>query len=149
MLKIAQIPPGIRLIVGCVEQLPLATGIFEFISMGYVLRYLPSMQGAFAEIHRVLKPGGRICILEISRPRSVLARAACAAHIRGVLPALARLLGRDHGASRLVDYLWETIKDSPTPNAVVCALENCGFVGVEHQLDFGIFSSYLAKKPAR
>jgi demethylmenaquinone methyltransferase / 2-methoxy-6-polyprenyl-1,4-benzoquinol methylase len=54
MLKTAQIPPGICLIVGCVEQLPLATGLFDFVSMGYVLRYLTCMEGAFAEIHRVL-----------------------------------------------------------------------------------------------
>ena len=149
MLKAAQVPAGSHRIIGCVEQLPLATGIFEFVCMGYVLRYLPRMEDAFAEIHRVLRPGGQICILEISRPHGLLVRAAWAAHIRGVLPVLTRLLGRAHDAPRLVDHLWDTIERSPKPDSVSRALENCGYTCVQHQLDLGIFSAYLAKKPDR
>jgi demethylmenaquinone methyltransferase/2-methoxy-6-polyprenyl-1,4-benzoquinol methylase len=141
MLKTAHVPQGGHLIIGCVEQLPLATGTFDFVSMRYVLRYLPGMAGVFAEIHRVLKPGGRTCILEISRPRNALVRAAWAAHIRGVLPVLARLLARDREAPRLVRCLRDTINGSPKPGAVVRALYDCGFAGVEPQLDLGIFSA--------
>jgi len=116
--------------------------------MGYVLRDLPSLDGAFAEIHRVLQPGGRTGILEIGPPRNALVRAAWAAHIRGVLPVLARAFACDREAPRLVQSLWDTLDASPKPGAVIRAVEDCGFASAEHLRDLGISSAYLAEKPA-
>jgi demethylmenaquinone methyltransferase/2-methoxy-6-polyprenyl-1,4-benzoquinol methylase len=148
MLCAGHITPGIHLIIGCVERLPLAAGSFDFVSMGYVLRYLRGVPGAFAELYRVLRPGGRVCILELSRPGNRMARLAWGVHIRGLLPVLARLGARGPETPHMVRYLWETIEESIAPAAVVRALEDCGFAAVEHQVDLGIFSAYLGQKPA-
>src|SRR5215203_4263367 len=68
MIAQAQALVGLTPVLGVGESLPFADRHFDFISMGYALRHLPDLRAAFAEFHRVLKPGGRLCMLEISRP---------------------------------------------------------------------------------
>lgn len=52
------------------ESLPFQNGSFDFLSMGYALRHVPDLETAFREYSRVLKPGGIVLLLEISRPKS-------------------------------------------------------------------------------
>ena len=52
------------------EALPFPDGRFEFLSMGYALRHVADLRSTFQEYHRVLAPGGRLLILEITPPRS-------------------------------------------------------------------------------
>lgn len=55
---------------GMAEHLPFSDGTFDFVLMGYALRHVSDLQHTFNEYWRVLKLGGRIVILEISRPNS-------------------------------------------------------------------------------
>jgi Methylase involved in ubiquinone/menaquinone biosynthesis len=72
MLRQAQKSLAIPLVQGIVEELPFATDHFDFLSMGYALRHVADLGVAFRQCLRVLKPGGRIMILEITPPRSAV-----------------------------------------------------------------------------
>src|SRR3954471_5610054 len=61
---------SVRVVMGRAEQLPLGDAQFDFLSMGYALRHISDLSKAFAEFHRVVRPGGTVCILEITPPRN-------------------------------------------------------------------------------
>jgi demethylmenaquinone methyltransferase/2-methoxy-6-polyprenyl-1,4-benzoquinol methylase len=84
---------GIPAILGIGEQLPIADNSVDFVSMGYALRHLYSLTTAFAEFHRVLKPGGRLCILEITRPRRLPLRMIVRGYMRWIVPTMTRMFG--------------------------------------------------------
>src|SRR5206468_4389471 len=79
---------GISAILGIGEQIPIASAQFDFLSLGYALRHLADLNRAFSEFLRVLRPGGRLCILEITSPRRRLGRALLRSYMRCVVPLL-------------------------------------------------------------
>jgi demethylmenaquinone methyltransferase/2-methoxy-6-polyprenyl-1,4-benzoquinol methylase len=129
------------------EELPLADGRFDFLSMGYALRHLSDLAVAFRQFHRVLKPGGRLCILEITRPPSRVLRTMIKAYMRGIVPALTRLTTRHADSQLLWEYYWDTIEQCVPVATVTAALEAAGFDQVRHHLELGMFSEYTARKP--
>src|SRR5271168_2452331 len=68
MLHSAKVPAGVEMLVGSAEAIPAAADSADFLCMGYALRHVSDLSAAFREFMRVLKPGGRICVLEITRP---------------------------------------------------------------------------------
>ena len=138
----------IRAVLGVAEELPLADGQFDFLSMGYALRHLSDLAVTFREFLRVLKPGGRLCILEISRPRTALRRAAIKAYMRWIVPAITRLVTRHADSQQLWQYYWDTIEACVPPETVTSALTAAGFADVTHRRELGLFSEYVARKPS-
>ena len=61
--------------------------------MGYALRHIGDLSLAFREFLRVLVPGGRVCLLEITLPEGRLSRVALKVYMRGVVPLMARVHG--------------------------------------------------------
>ena len=84
--------PGVQLVEGRAEAIPFPDASFDFLSMGYALRHIGDLSAAFSEFHRVLKPGGRLCLLEITKPEHAWSQALLKAYMRGVVPVLARLI---------------------------------------------------------
>jgi demethylmenaquinone methyltransferase/2-methoxy-6-polyprenyl-1,4-benzoquinol methylase len=76
---------------GQAERLPFPDGHFDALSFTYLLRYVDDRQATMAELARVLRPGGRIGMLEFGVPQSPSLRALWRVHTRHVLPALGRL----------------------------------------------------------
>jgi len=147
MLAHARENLGITTIIGIAEALPLETGRFDFVSMGYALRHVEDLAPAFAEFQRVLKPGGGLCILEITRPAGRIGRAALRAYM-GLLAGLLRVM--KPGSSRtseLWGYYWQTIDRCTPPGRVIEAVRAAGFVDVEHRVQLGLFSEYTARRP--
>src|SRR4051812_9562998 len=66
---------GVPLVQGRAEALPFADASFDFLSFGFALRHVDDVLTVFREFRRVLKPGGRLLMLEITRPESTFARA--------------------------------------------------------------------------
>jgi demethylmenaquinone methyltransferase/2-methoxy-6-polyprenyl-1,4-benzoquinol methylase len=146
MLAQARAALNATAVVGVGQSIPFASDAFDFVSMGYALRHLPDLRAAFAEFYRVLKPGGRACILEISRPTGRLSRLAMGAYFRGVLPVLARVVRTRPATRELWTYYWETIDGCVPPDAVVAALREAGFQIVSRHRNLGIFSEFVAVK---
>src|SRR5262245_25404623 len=65
MLAASKVPPASPRLAGSAERLPVSSASFDFVSMGYALRHVADLDAAFAEFFRVLRPGGRLALLEI------------------------------------------------------------------------------------
>jgi demethylmenaquinone methyltransferase/2-methoxy-6-polyprenyl-1,4-benzoquinol methylase len=146
MLMNAKVPPGVRLLQGRAEVIPFPSESFDFLSMGYALRHITDLSAAFREFHRVLKPGARICILEITPPRNRLAKMLLKTYMRGLVPFLGRLSARSGETARLWRYYWDTIEACVPAESVMATLQACGFNGVQRVVIQGIFSEYQAFK---
>lgn len=146
MMKNAQVPQGVKLVQGTAEQIPFPDNSFDFLSMGYAMRHISDLSVAFAEFHRVLKPGAQLCILEITTPEKPLQKMLVKGYFRTVVPALAKLATRNGGTSVLWRYYWDTIEACAAPKDVMRTLENAGFANVTRHVELGMFSEYRACK---
>lgn len=147
MMQSAKLPAGITLIEGRAEKIPLPDGEFDFLSMGYALRHISDLSVAFAEFNRVLKPGGKVCILEITPPKGKIASALAKWYFKNIVPGLAKLVAKDKDTSQLWRYYWDTIEACATPQSVMNTLVAAGFSNVIRHVDIGICSVYIAEKP--
>lgn len=147
MIQSAKLPAGVTVVEGRAEQIPLPDCGFDFLSMGYALRHISDLSVAFAEFHRVLKPGGSVCILEITPPKGKIAFVLTKWYIKYIVPIFARLLAKDKGTSQLWRYYWDTIEACAAPVRVMNTLTASGFINVRRHVDIGICSVYLADKP--
>ena len=138
--------PGVELLDGTAEALPVADASFDFVTMGYALRHIGDVGAAFREFHRVLKPGGSVLILEITRPASVAGTACLKAYMRGVVPLIARAVSRGKDTPELWRYFWDTIEACVPPQRVLDTLLDAGFTGVQRLVELGLFSEYRARK---
>lgn len=150
MMANAHLPEGASLFEGRAEAIPCGDAGFDFLSMGYALRHIDDLSLAFAEFYRVLKPGGRLCLLEITRPEGRWSRMLLKAYMRGAVPLLARLAGSSAETARLWRYYWDTIDACVPPAEVVAALEAAGFANAHRHVEtraLSILAEYQAVKP--
>jgi demethylmenaquinone methyltransferase/2-methoxy-6-polyprenyl-1,4-benzoquinol methylase len=148
MLREARRTLSIPLVQGTVEELPFADAHFDFLSMGYALRHMADLGVAFRECRRVLRPGGRVLILEITPPGSAFARRVFRVYFEKVLPRIARLTTGSAKAELLMKYYWDTIAQCVPPDTILSMLRSSGFVGVERRVRGGLLSEYVGLKPA-
>jgi demethylmenaquinone methyltransferase/2-methoxy-6-polyprenyl-1,4-benzoquinol methylase len=135
------------LLQGRGEQLPFADASFDMVSMGYALRHVPDLRALFAEYRRVLKPGGRVLVLEITQPRSSVARWLNRCYLRTIVPAVTRIGTRAVAASRMMDYFWETIESCVPPDVILDALRETGFPNAARKVTGGVLSEFFGEKP--
>jgi demethylmenaquinone methyltransferase/2-methoxy-6-polyprenyl-1,4-benzoquinol methylase len=136
---------GFALVRGRAEALPFADRAFDFLSLGYALRHVSDLVATFREFHRVLRPGGRLLLLEITPPEGRLARAALKAYMRGVVPWLSRAVARRPETPELYRYYWDTIEACAPPARIAEALQAAGFAGFDRVVKLGIFSELRAR----
>jgi demethylmenaquinone methyltransferase / 2-methoxy-6-polyprenyl-1,4-benzoquinol methylase len=148
MIRSAKLPDGVTVVEGRAERIPLPDAAYDFLSMGYALRHVSDMAVAFAEFNRVLAPGGKVCILEITPPKGKVGTALLKGYCKHAVPALAKLVAREKDTAQLWRYYWDTIETCAAPEEVMSTLQMAGFTNVRRNIDFGIFSTYLADKPA-
>ncbi len=146
MLGHAVVPLGLKLLVGSAESIPVASESADFLSMGYALRHVSDLPLAFSEFMRVLRPGGRICLLEITQPESTVSRAFLKTYLRGIVPIIAAMISRHSDMPELMRYYWETIAACVPPKVIMEELKAAGFVAVNRRVELGVFSEYQATK---
>ena len=126
-------------------NLPVAGETFSVATVGYGLRNVPDLPAALREIHRVLKPGGRLCSLDFDKPESAFIRAIYLGYLNIVGGALGWVLHRDPDTYR---YIPASIQRYPGARGVVELMQAAGFVNVRHVKVLGGFMAiHVAEKP--
>lgn len=147
MLEVAR-HRGVReTVVGVADALPFPDACFDAITMGYALRHVDDLDRVFREYLRVLRPGGRVVLLEMTRPRTAPGRAFFKVLLGGLVPAASTLFCGSRRAGELMRYFHETIEHCVEPAAIVDALDRAGFRQVRRRVELGVLSEYAAAKP--
>ncbi len=131
---------------GVAETLPFADDSFDFLSMGFALRHVSDLLVAFAEYKRVLKPGGRVLILEITPPSSRAFYGLFRFYLKSLLPRITRLSTFNRDAELLMTYFWDTVEQCVPPESILDALGEVGFDRIERRIQGAVISEYTARK---
>jgi len=135
----------ITLEVGDATAIPVGKETFDVVTISFGIRNVTHVAKGIEEMYRVLKPGGRVLILEFSLPRSRLVRGGYLFYLRHILPRVGALVS---GAPLAYRYLNETIETFPYGEVFCNLLRAEGFTAVEaHPLTFGVAMLYRGDKP--
>ena len=126
------------------ECLPFGEGTFDGVTIGFGIRNVAELEMALSEMCRVLKVGGRVAVLEFSRPRTPVFRGLYNFYFQRILPRIGHMVSRDPNAYR---YLYESVMRFPEGADFCRRLSDAGFVDIQAvRLSFGIATIYLASK---
>jgi demethylmenaquinone methyltransferase/2-methoxy-6-polyprenyl-1,4-benzoquinol methylase len=146
MLRRATEELSIQGVIAAADDLPFDSESFDFVSMGYALRHVGDLGTALREFRRVLKPGGRLCILEISRPQSVFGRVCLRTYLRTLARVIGSVTSLAPRTPEVWSYYWETIDRCVPPHRVVESMRDAGFIEVQRAVSLRIFSEYTATR---
>ena len=125
------------------EQLPFPDNSFDLVTMAFGLRNVTDKQCALDSIYRILRPGGRLLVLEFSRPAAAL-KPAYDFYSFNILPKLGRLIAKDESSYR---YLAESIRMHPDQKTLQGMLEQAGLEHCDyHNLTGGIVAVHRGYK---
>jgi len=134
----------IELQSGDAEQLAFADNSFDAVTVAFGVRNFEDLLAGLSEIRRVLRPGGRLVILEFSHPTLFPFKQLYHAYFKYVLPLIGRLTSRD---PRAYAYLFESVQAFPQGNDFLQLLAKTGYQHFQcERLTFGICSIYTAVK---
>ena len=134
----------IMLATGDSEALPFADAAYDAVMCAYGVRNFEHLEAGLREMQRVLRPGGRLAILEFSQPKRFPVAQVYRFYFRFILPAIGKIVSRH---SRAYTYLPESVAAFPEGKDFCAMLGRCGFKDARAQpLSFGITTLYTAGK---
>lgn len=146
MLAVARARLDARFVVGRAESLPFPDDSFDFITMGYALRHVVELEQALGEFRRVLKPGGTLLIMEITKPRSRIGAFLFRLYFGRLYPVLAQFITRSREARAMMEYFWQTMDACVPPTSIRADMRGAGLDAVRSRTLAGIFTEYCAQK---
>jgi len=143
-IRSAGLGARVQLIRGDAMQLPVASASVDAVTIAFGIRNVQGTAAALSELHRVLKPGGRLAILEFGLPQAPGLRQAYQWYFLGVLPRIGRLVSRHGGA---YSYLPQSVGAFPWGDDFARLLTAAGFDGAQSRpLTLGVVYLYTARK---
>ena len=126
------------------EELRFADDSFDAVTVAFGVRNYENLERGLREMLRVLKPGGKIAILEFSKPKAFPFRQLYNFYFRHILPTIGRLTSKD---PRAYTYLYESVQAFPDGTDFLREMENAGYVQTKQiPLTLGISSIYVGNK---
>jgi len=134
--------PQVEFRLGDVTRLNEPDASVDAVTIGFGLRNLVERDAALREMFRVLRPGGRLVILEFAPPPRGLLMRTYRFYLTRVMPAVAGLLSAGEGSA--YRYLAETVEAFPEPAELARQLEGLGFTVTVERLTLGIATLHIA-----
>jgi len=142
----ADLDRRVELLNGDAEKLPFSDRQFDVATVAFGVRNFEDLAAGLRQIHRVLRPGGKLIVLEFSRPRVFPVKQLYAFYNRFILPAVGKLVSGDSGA---YTYLPESIAVFPEGDEFLNWMDEAGFTQRKaRRLTFGIASVYVGHRAA-
>lgn len=134
----------IALQLGDSENLPFEDNSFDAITVAFGVRNFENLEKGLEEIHRVVKPGGTIAVLEFSQPTGFPFKQIYRFYFKYILPTLGRLISKDQSA---YTYLPESVDAFPYGQRFIDILGKIGFTQASAKpVTFGVATIYIATK---
>jgi len=121
---------NVQMLLADAESLPFSGGQFDCVSIAFGLRNVTRIPKALASMSRLLKPGGRLVILEFSTPTSTLLSRAYDLFSFSVIPSMGKMVTGDEQSYQ---YLVESIRKHPNQQTLSAMMEEAGLEDVKHQ----------------
>lgn len=135
----------VKLTVGDCMDLAFPDETFDCATVAFGVRNFENLHRGYAEMYRVLQPGGMICVIELSTPTSPVIRPLYNIYSNRVIPAVGKAVSHDAEA---YTYLPRSISVVPQGERMLEIMSNVGFVNTRcRRLTFGVCSIYTAVKP--
>ena len=142
--KLAKLGIDAALEVADCEALPYEDNTFDRISVGFGVRNFEHLELGLSEMYRVLSPGGKLVILELSVPSNAFIRWCYKLYFLKILPFIGGLVSGNRSA---YEYLPASVLRFPTPDKFMSIMKSAGFDVVEHRaLTLGVCRMYIGKK---
>lgn len=124
--------------------LPFPDNSFDVVTVAFGVRNFEHLNKGYAEMARVLRPGGMLFVLELTTPTSPIVKPFYKLYTKGVIPMLGRMVSHD---SRAYSYLPESIAAMPQGKRMLAMMENAGFHECSlRQLTLGVSTIYVGRK---
>ncbi len=135
----------IELMLGDSEQLPFEDNKFDALTVAFGVRNFENLERGLQEMHRVLRGGGKLVVLEFSKPTTVPFRQLYNFYFKNILPLIGKLTSKDN---RAYTYLYESVQAFPDGHNFITVLNKIGFKETQCKpLTLGICSIYTGIKP--
>jgi demethylmenaquinone methyltransferase/2-methoxy-6-polyprenyl-1,4-benzoquinol methylase len=143
-LKKRKLDSRISLETGDSENLPFEDNMFDAIIVAFGVRNFENLEKGLAEMYRVVRPGGKVVILEFSKPKRFPFKQLYNFYFKNILPTIGKTISKDNSA---YTYLPESVKSFPDGAVFTSKLDKLGFKNTEcRPLTFGISSIYTGIK---
>ena len=136
----------VSLTTGDCLAMPFEEGSADAITVAYGVRNFEHLDRGYSEMLRVLRPGGLLCVVELSTPVNPLVKPFYQLYTKGIIPVVGRMVSKD---SRAYSYLPESIAAVPQGDDMLRLISDAGFTDASfRRLTFGVCTIYTARRPS-